>query len=283
VSDWPCFSKYYVTFPLDQIPSGKVIVSATLTLRQFGHTGEGYYPGPQPSFIQVLTIGEGWSEADLTWNSAPLALENVAGAWSEPLGDPGWPGEDRQWDVSLPVAEAYAAGVPVRLALYESDWADHSGKYFYTSDRADWDDLNRPTLTVTWGQTSAPLEKNPEPRFGNQGDSVTYSLSFVGSGLTLSLTDALPVGVSAPGSFVLGGTSVMPTYDSIHHRLTWSDTVPAGQPVTLRYVVTITTGTPQALVNISELNELGGDSTTASATVMANPQLAYLPMVPTGH
>jgi hypothetical protein len=31
ISDYPCFAKYYVTFPLDAIPAGKVVISATLT------------------------------------------------------------------------------------------------------------------------------------------------------------------------------------------------------------------------------------------------------------
>ena len=45
-------------------------------------------------------------------------------------------------------------GAPVRLALYEADWAYHSGKYFYASDTGDWNAEGRPTLTVTWGQAS---------------------------------------------------------------------------------------------------------------------------------
>ena len=72
ISEWPCFSKYYVTFPLDSLPEGKVVLSATLTLYQFGNAGAGQ--DPQPSFIQAFTIAEDWEESALTWNNAPLAV-----------------------------------------------------------------------------------------------------------------------------------------------------------------------------------------------------------------
>src|SRR4029078_5885302 len=36
VADWPCFSKIYLDFPLSALPANKVVVSATLTLHQFG-------------------------------------------------------------------------------------------------------------------------------------------------------------------------------------------------------------------------------------------------------
>lgn len=150
VADWPCFSKYYITFPLDSIPEGKAIISATLRLYQFGNAGQGYDPGPQPSVVQVLTVAEDWDEATLTWNNAPLALENVSAAWIDPLdAPPGWPGVARGWDVSQAVAEAYTKGDDqLRLVLYEADEALHSGKYFYSSDAGQ---AARPTLQVLWG------------------------------------------------------------------------------------------------------------------------------------
>lgn len=152
VADWPCFSKYYVTFPLDAIPPGKVIISATLTLHQFGNAGQGYDPGPYPSLIQVLTVDQDWDEDTLTWNNAPLAVENVAAAWVDPADTfPGWPGIPWEWDVSRAAAEAYAAGEPLRLALYSADGAYHSGKYFVSSDTGQWNAEGRPTLRVLWG------------------------------------------------------------------------------------------------------------------------------------
>jgi len=153
ISDWPCFSKYYVTFPLDSLPASKVVLSATLTLYQIGNAGEGWTPGPQPSFIQVSTVDRAWDEAALTWNNAPLASENITGSWVDRLSAfPDWPGVPRQWNVSRAVAQAYATGQPLRLAVYSADEPYHSGRYFSSSDVGDWDEVGRPTLTVTWGE-----------------------------------------------------------------------------------------------------------------------------------
>ncbi len=153
IADWPCFSKYYVTFPLSSLPASKIVISATLKLYQIGNAGEGWTPGPQPSFIQILTVDRAWDEATLTWNNAPLASENITGTWVDPLPSfPGWPGVPRQWNVSRAVAKAYAIGQPLRLAVYSADEPYHSGRYFSSSDVADWDEVGRPTLIVTWGE-----------------------------------------------------------------------------------------------------------------------------------
>jgi hypothetical protein len=149
VADWPCFAKYYVTFPLDSIPRGKTIISATLTLHQFGNAGG---PGEaQPSWIQVLIASADWREETITWNNAPLAYENIGGSWVGVLSEhPGWPGVPRTWNVSYAVARAYARGEPLRLVLYSADSAYHSGKYFVSSDTGDWNVEGRPRLEVWW-------------------------------------------------------------------------------------------------------------------------------------
>ncbi|MGH2535867.1 MAG: DNRLRE domain-containing protein [Candidatus Promineifilaceae bacterium] len=156
VSDWPCYSKYYGTFPLDAIPAGdKVIISATLTINQLGNAGQGLSPPAQPSWIQVHSVAESWDEATITWNNAPLAAENLLGAWSEPHNDPlEWPGLPITWNVTGAVAQAHAAGEPLRLALYEADIAQHSGKYFYSSDAGE---AARPVLRITWGTEVEPV------------------------------------------------------------------------------------------------------------------------------
>ena len=148
-ADWPCFSKYYVTFPLDALPPGQAVASAQLILHQFGNADPSQ---AQPSLIQVLVVEEDWSEATLTWNNAPLAAENVGRGWVDPItAAVPWPGLARTWDISRAAAEAYAAGKPLRLVLYSSDAAYHSGKYFVSSDTGDWNEAGRPTLRVVLG------------------------------------------------------------------------------------------------------------------------------------
>jgi hypothetical protein len=144
ISDFACFSKYFVTFPLDSLPPGYLVLSATLTMHQFGSA---YGEGVEPSYIQVLTVGEDWDESTLTWNNAPLAVENLIGTWVDPQFDI-WPGTPRQWDVSRAAAQAYAANQPLRLALYSADGAYHSGRYFWSSDAGE---EGRPTLRVILG------------------------------------------------------------------------------------------------------------------------------------
>lgn len=155
VADWPCFSRYYILFPLDAIPAGKVILSAKLKMYQFGNAGQGWQPGPEPSLIQVMTVAEDWNENEINWNNGPMALENVAASWIGTLDTtPPWPGVEREWDVSRATAAAYEAGETLRLALYSADDGYHSGKYFYSSDA---DVAARPMLEVVYGNRAEPV------------------------------------------------------------------------------------------------------------------------------
>jgi len=125
-------------------------------LHQFGNAGGGSWGDPQSSYIHVHTLTDDWDEGTLTWNNAPLSLENVAATWVEPISIfPGWPGVPRTWDVSGAAAEAYQFGQPLKLALYSSDSAYHSGKYFVSSDEEEWNEVARPTLDVVWGDPEA--------------------------------------------------------------------------------------------------------------------------------
>jgi len=152
VADWPCFAKYYVTFPLDAISAGKVILSAQVTLHQMGNSGGGVYGPPPASYIQVFTVQDDWDERTLTWNNAPLSLENVSAAWVDPVGVwPGWPGVPWSWDLTRAVDQAYRSGNPLRLAFYSADGDYHTGKYFVSSDTEDWNAEARPVLQVIWG------------------------------------------------------------------------------------------------------------------------------------
>jgi hypothetical protein len=151
IADWPCFARYYVTFELNGVPSGKRIQRATLTLHQWGNTGT--VDLARPSFIQVARVAGAWSEGAITWNNSPQVLETLGGLQVDPLlTAPAWPGVARQWDVSKAAADAYAAGEPLRLALYSADADYHSGKLFVSSDTGDWNSSGRPTLRITWGE-----------------------------------------------------------------------------------------------------------------------------------
>jgi hypothetical protein len=149
ISDWPCFARYYITFPLTAVPANKVIRSATLTLHQIGNSNPSL---AEQSLIQVLTVADSWTQATATWNNTPQAVANVGRGWIDPLpGHPGWPGVARTLNISLAVAQAYANGEPLRLVLYSADSDYHSGKYFVASGTGEWNAVGRPTVTVEWG------------------------------------------------------------------------------------------------------------------------------------
>ncbi|MCI0519381.1 MAG: DNRLRE domain-containing protein [Chloroflexi bacterium] len=149
IADWVCFSKLYITFPLDAIPAGQDIISATLTMAHFGNS----LPEEAPaSMVQVIRVDEAWNEATLNWNNAPLAVENVSRVRVEPLPEyfPGQQPALITWDMRYAVAQAYANGEDfLRLVLYEADVPKHTGKYFYSSET--YTPAMRPTLHIVWG------------------------------------------------------------------------------------------------------------------------------------
>lgn len=147
VSDWPCFSKYYINFPLNSIPAGKEILSATLTLYQIGNAGGGIWGDPGNSVVQVLTIQDPWDEITISWNNAPLAFENISMARVDPITIAGVP---RVWDVSYAVQQAYRTNGDLHLALYSADVDYNTGRYFNSSDLNDYEENRRPTLMVNW-------------------------------------------------------------------------------------------------------------------------------------
>jgi hypothetical protein len=160
IADFMCFSKYYVTFPLSSVPLGKSIVSAHVTLNLFGNAG--YNPGDaKRSAINALTVSEDWNESTMTWNNAPYADQNISVTWVYPI-DSTHPAGPYDWDVSYAAAEAYSKGQPLRLAFYSTDGDYHSGKYFWSSNVADWNAAARPTLEVRWGSSDTIAPAPPK-------------------------------------------------------------------------------------------------------------------------
>lgn len=274
IADWPCFAKYYVSFPLGQIPAGKTVLSATLTLHQFGGSNPDL---AQRSVIQVFTLSETWSESSLTWNNAPPALENVSRATVDVVRSCSWPCVPRNWDVSLAADRALKAGKSsLDLALYEADAPYHSGKHFIGSDEPAWNAVARPTLTVVWGDENGGLVKSASPGAPKNGETVSYRIEFVGTGGGLSLTDALPEGLGAPAAMLASLGQLQ--YNPGPRTLTWSGSPAAGQVVILSYQAQVQTAERRALVNTATITGDSG-SFAAEATVIANGFSTYLPLL----
>lgn len=158
-ADWPCFSRIYVKFPLARVPAGKVVVSAALRMHHAMPTSGG--DEGEWSLIQAFEVPavlrDGvtpWDATNLTWNDAPLPVENCAGFWGDRTGmtETGWDDlPEWRWDVGRAVGRAVEAGAEhVAFALYSADSEYHTGKQFVrSSDFPDWGDpTQRPTLEV---------------------------------------------------------------------------------------------------------------------------------------
>jgi hypothetical protein len=263
ISDYPCFSKYYVTFPLNALPSGRTVISATLTMHLFGNAG--YAPGDaRPSLIQALTVGEDWDESTLSWNNAPLAQENVAATWVYPVDFYAeWPGVPYTWEVSRAVAQAYATGEPLRLALYSADGEMHSGKYFYSSDA---DEAGRPSLRVLLGDSAFALSVTPVMQMIRAGQAANYTIQIqyqtgFSQTVTLQVGDSpspdLTVNLADPSSFSPpGGQTILTLTDT--HDPTFSTGQWYSIPVTA-------TG--------------GGVAEVTSVRLLLNGEQVYLPLI----
>ncbi|MCP5097659.1 MAG: DNRLRE domain-containing protein [Chloroflexi bacterium] len=256
LGDWPCFSKYFVTFPLDTIPADKVILSAELSMYQFGNAGQGGSPTPQPTLINVMSVDSAWDEGTLNWNNAPQVQENYATSWAgtiPPQGD----GFFVTWDMSRAVAETVAAGSPLRLALYTADSNHNSGKYFVSSEGAVSKPERRPTLTVVWG--NPPLQVTPSLWSIEAGGVATYTIS----------ADALtgPVTISAQN----------PSAD-LHFDLSPTVITP---PQTATLVVTDLHGVlPAGILYSIPIEATNGSQTLETAvTLLVGGDQVYLPTV----
>jgi hypothetical protein len=274
---FPCFNKSFLRFSLDSVPSSKVIISATLTLHHWGNAGD---PGQaQPSWVHIFTVNDPWDEMTVHWNNAPLATENIAATWIYPLIEyPGRPGVPYHWDATQAVAEAYKAGHPVGMAIYGSDSAQHSSKYLTSSETDDLNAVGRPTLTVVWGEPLASVHKTVQPATSTANQIVTYTVSLLGNGQALSLTDSLPAQVSAPGPIqVWEGPAA--SYDAETHHVAWSGLPDVGQAVTITFPVTVQAAGPLAMFNTVVLTDAAGNVSIDTATMIVDGHQLFLPLV----
>lgn len=274
---FPCFNKTFLRFDLSAIPPGKQIVSAELTLNLWSHAGETPDLATR-SWVSLHSIKDPWGEMSIHWNNAPLAYENISARWVNPYSgsrdQPIWPGDPYHWDASKAVAEAYAAGQPVSLALYGSDTDEHSSKYFYSSESnagtSPTDARGRPSLFVTWGELGPTLTKTASPVFGQMGDTIQYSLRLTGSGEPLSLAVVLPTGLQ----FLQGAGLVHQ-----NGQINWNGTPGAGEVIMLTFTARITAVSPTPLHSNAILSENGTIVATATTVVIANPKQAFLPAI----
>ncbi|MBV7328061.1 DNRLRE domain-containing protein [Chloroflexi bacterium TSY] len=267
VADWPCFSKFYITFPIKAIPPNMTIVSATLTMHQFGNAGQGTDSGAPTSLIQISTVAEDWLEEEIHWNNAPLAGPNVSRASVDPLPkDVTSANLARHWDIGLAMANAYTNAEPLRLVLYSPDTNYHSGKYFWSSDAK----ANvRPSLDVVWGN---PVNNQPENRLPQalddsastqQNTAVTIDVLKNDIDLDGDPLRITTVGTPEHGTAIQQGQKILYTPDS---NFVGTDT--------FSYAISDNLSITAVLPNMTNR---GGRSQSAVVTIVIHPRDETLP------
>jgi hypothetical protein len=260
VADWPCFSRYYVTFPLTPLPANAGIVSATLTMYMFGNAG--YGPGDaKPSLIQAARVAADWDESTLSWNNAPALLENTSWTVVNPMQDGDPDPKPVVWDVTKAVADAVAAGQPLRLSLYSGDGDYHSGKYFWSADAGE---NYRPLLKITWGSAGYTMSAVPVVPAIAAGGTAEYELNI--AGLTDGETVTLEVGQSSPAGLEVTATPTTIAAPGGKAKITLHDRANDDSEKTTFYTVPVTAST-------------GEETRTVELSVIVNGQFLYLPSV----
>jgi hypothetical protein len=260
VADWPCFSRYYVNFPLGELPNNTGIVSATLTMYMFGNAG---YTGDdaKPSLIQAARVAGDWDESTLTWNNSPALLENTGWTVVNPMqeGDP--VPKPVTWDVTQAVADAHAAGEPLRLSLYSGDGDYHSGKYFWSADAGE--EL-RPVLKITLGNEGYTISAVPIEPAIRSGGTARYELNV--AGLSSGETVTLEAGQSSPAGLEVTVTPATIAAPGGTALITLRDRTNGDSGQSTVYTVPVTASN-------------GQETRTAELAVLVNGQFIYLPSV----
>ncbi len=261
VADWPCFSRYYVDFPLTSLPATARVVSATLTMYMFGNAGY-TAEDPKPSFIQVARVAGAWEENTLAWNNAPLVLENTSWTVVDPLRDGDPVPKPVIWDVTEAVADALDANETLRLSLYSSDGDYHSGKYFWSANAGEG---VRPLLKITWGSEGYTVTAVPIKPTITTGETAQYELNI--AGLSAGETVTLKAGPSLPSGLevVMKPASVAAPGGKVVVTLRDASGANTGQGIVYSVPVTAT--------------DSQGNKRTVELAVLVNGQFLFLPSV----
>jgi len=291
-TNFPCYNKSYLRFDLSSLPPGKVIISATLTLHQWGSAGDPTAAKAEDhghdSFVWLDSVPDPWSVSTITWNTAPLIQQNLSmtrvPTWPANTSIV-WPGVPFSLDATQLVADAYAAGQPASMAIYDSAIDRNTSKYLTgsavgqgnPSSTWNWDINGRPRLDIAWGDPVLQLTKQASNTAPRHGTPVTYTLGWPGAGASQWVTDTLPAELQPPASLQCS-SGAAPVYNSGTGQITWSGSPGAGVPMTMTYVVTPTALGPLAVSNTAQLS-VGGAVVGTSATIIIDGSQLWLPLL----
>jgi len=121
----------------------------------------------------------------------------------------------------------------------------------------------------------APTLKNADRAFADYGGELTYTISIVGTGTAMTVTDRLPTGLA----YVDGSAAREPEVGILTDHggeIEWTGTLTASVPLHITFDATVTATQSEAITNIAVVND-GSATHEYPFTVIANGFKWYLP------
>jgi uncharacterized repeat protein (TIGR01451 family) len=142
-------------------------------------------------------------------------------------------------------------------------------------------DIYRLQNLVALLQATATASKSVTPAVAEYGDVVTYTITAVGTGGEVTITDPLPDGLA----YVPGSLSVAPEIGTFtvvgEDVIEWQGTLMEDVTLEISFAATVVATTPTAIRNVATVED-GFGSSDWSATLIANGSKVYLPLVTRG-
>lgn len=141
-------------------------------------------------------------------------------------------------------------------------------------------DLYRLQNLVTLLAQVYPMAKQVSSIIADQGDVLTYTISLVGTGATVTLTDTIPSGTT----YVPNSAQVDPQVDTLTadaNLIHWTGMLTEQTSLELTFAITVTVAEPFAIVNTATVDN-GAENRELTATTIANGFKSYFPIVMKG-
>jgi len=120
--------------------------------------------------------------------------------------------------------------------------------------------------------------KRAWPIAADAGQSLTYTVTLMGTGDPITVTDVLPDGLQ----YIDGSTHPEPDTGSLEinpPHIRWYGTLPMDTSFTLSYGAMVVTTTRRAVLNSATVEGLGTTPLHLSAAVVVNGCRAYMPLI----
>jgi uncharacterized repeat protein (TIGR01451 family) len=144
-------------------------------------------------------------------------------------------------------------------------------------NRAGFRDIYRLQNLVALLQTKPPSTKSVSSATADHGDVLTYTISVLGTGATVTITDTIPAGTT----YVPNSATTQPQLGTLatdSDLIHWNGVLAEHIPFELTFAVTVTVMEPSTIVNTAKVDN-GSGPVELSTTTLANGSKTYLPVV----